>query len=73
MLDCDTHEDIQMDDWVEVVPPMTREEAERAFRTWRDSNPAVSSSLGDQDVRIDIVRVLGGGTRFRYMVRLPVA
>ena len=62
-----------MDGWVEVVPLMKREEAEGAFRIWKDSHPVLASSLGDQDIRIDVVRMLDGGTRFRYLVRTATA
>ena len=68
-----THSGSQMDEWVEIVPPVSREDAEAAFRNWKASHPALSSSLRDQDVRIDVIRAQDGSTSFRYMVRTSAA
>jgi hypothetical protein len=57
---------------VEVVPPMAPADAESAFQAWLHEHDLRHADVADDDVRVDVIRWLDGGTRWRYLVRRAV-
>jgi len=61
--------DMNTKEWVEVVPPLPRVDAEKKFQDWKDANPELARELKDDDVRVDIIRSNEHHTVVRYRVR----
>lgn len=57
------------DPFVEVVAPAEVDEAEALFDEWLRQAGRNRSELRDDDVRVDTIRALDGGTQRRYLVR----
>ncbi len=60
------------DELMEVVPPMGPADAKRAFQDWLHEHDLQRADVADDDVRVDVIRWLDGGTRWRYLVRRAV-
>ena len=50
---------IREDDWIQIVVPSGRSEAEVLFKRWE----------AEQDIRTDIIRSVDGGVFVRYRIR----
>jgi len=50
---------IREDDWIQIVVPSGRSEAEVLFKRWE----------AEQDIRTDIIRSVDGGVLIRYRIR----
>ena len=55
------------DEWIVVVAPLPLEAARATFEQWKVAHPN-SVRLGDDDIRIDLIRTTSGD-RVRYLVR----
>jgi hypothetical protein len=56
-------------EWVEIVAPAERAEAEARFSRWKAENPITRAGLSAQDIRIDTIRSEGGKVLVRYLIR----
>lgn len=56
--------------WIEVVPPLPKERAKKAFEKWRLANPTVAAGLKAEDIIMDWIRAAKGKTLVRYRVAL---
>ena len=54
-------------DFVEVVPPLPLEEADRSFRRWLRDHRLALDNLHDDDV-VDVLRGLDGRSLGRYWI-----
>jgi hypothetical protein len=57
------------DAWVTIVTPCAEADARAQFEVWRLANPEWSQSLEASEIRIDVMRVEGGRTFYRFRVR----
>jgi hypothetical protein len=60
---------VRDDDWIEIVAPSARSEAELLFKRWEAEHPAERAALRDEDIRVDIIRSIDGGVLVRYRIR----
>ena len=58
-----------MDNWMAIVPPLPRSEAEARFRSWEAQHSSQRAALRDADIRVDIIRSEDGSTLVRYCIR----
>jgi hypothetical protein len=58
-----------MDEWVEIVAPTTRSDAEARFKQWAATHKDERAALRDEDIRIDTIRSEDGRTLVRYRIR----
>jgi hypothetical protein len=59
-------------EFVEVVPAASRADAERNFRHWLARSGFDRGDIAGDDIRVDVMRDLDGGTVYRYMVSRSV-
>ncbi len=59
----------ESDRFVEVVPAASSKEADALFGAWLTESKLAREEIADDDIRIDTVRMLDGGTGRRYLVR----
>ena len=55
---------------LEVVPPLPRNIAKKAFEQWRFANRKIANRLSAEDIIIDWIRAKEGKTVVRYRVAL---
>jgi len=55
---------------LEVVPPLPRDIAKKAFEQWRLENRKIADRLSAEDIIIDWIRAKEGKTLARYRVAL---
>jgi hypothetical protein len=57
---------MQIKSWIEIVPPLPRLEAEKAFQVWKEKFETEKGILDQSSIRIDTMRDLNGKTIIRY-------
>jgi len=59
------------EDFVQIVPPLPRAEAQRQFEQWLEDH-GLQRSMIEEDLRIDVMRGIGGRDYWRYRIRKDV-
>jgi hypothetical protein len=57
--------------WITVAGPGPKDVAEAQFSDWKREQPESARRLKPSDIRIDVMRAVGGRTLYRYCVRNP--
>lgn len=59
----------ESDRFVEVVPAAPFQQADAQFDAWLQESGLTKDAVADDDVRVDTIRTLDGGSQRRYLVR----